>query len=156
MPKSSYRTRSWSGRLTYRARISSTLQVIKTIHFYERKEKRNETKTGYMYIYIYMDLYINKKISRCISSNSRPFIAREETKSTRWRKHDESYINITEDREFVGFFDEAIPPFRESDLPVGCILNPLDLKLHSSHFSLYPFFYQTPSDTHSFLLIFFL
>ena len=45
------------------------------------------------------------------SSRSSPFIAGEETNSPRWRKHDESYFNITKNRKFVGFLDKPISSF---------------------------------------------
>jgi len=66
---------------------------------------------------------------------SKPFVARKETGSSRWGKHDESHINITKNRKFVSFLDESIPPLGESDLPVCGVLNLLDLKPHSPHVS---------------------
>lgn len=65
---------------------------------------------------------------------SRPFIAGEETDSPRWRKHDESYINVTKNRKFIGFLDKPISSFWESNLPICCVFNSLYLKLHSPHF----------------------
>lgn len=66
---------------------------------------------------------------------SKPFVAREESGSSWWGKHDESHINITKNRKFVSFLDESIPPLGESDLPIGCVLNLFDRKLHSPHIS---------------------
>lgn len=67
--------------------------------------------------------------------SSSPFVSREEADSSRRGEHDESHINITEDRKFISFLDKPISPFWESDLPICCVLNPLDLHLHSSHIS---------------------
>lgn len=75
------------------------------------------------------------------SGASRPLISREETDSSRWGKHDESDINITENRKFISFLDKPISPFWEGDLPIGGVLNFLDLKLNPPHLSLSPLYF---------------
>lgn len=49
------------------------------------------------------------------------------------RTHDNGNLSITENGEFLSFLEKPISPLRESDLPVCCVLNPLDLDLSSSH-----------------------
>lgn len=75
-----YLPRSLSGRFIYRSRISSMLQSI-----YEKVRI-----SSFVYIFNH---FVKKKNNRELSS--KPSIAREESGSPRWRKHDETDINIT-------------------------------------------------------------
>lgn len=131
---SAYRPRWLAGRLIYRARVSSMLQ------YHQTKKQKNKYSLIYISIYRLIWLLIKQKNKK--NNNipwtkritiSLPFISREETESPRWRKHDESNINIAQNWEFIGFLDKPVSSFWESDLPIGRILNPFDLKLHSPH-----------------------
>lgn len=48
-------------------------------------------------------------------------------------EHDERDVDVAEDGQLVRLLDEAIPPLREGHLPVGVVLDPLDLQLHAAH-----------------------
>lgn len=66
----------------------------------------------------------------------KPSVSCEDANSARRGKHDEGNIDIAENRKFIGFLYKAISSLGESDLPVCCVLDFLDLKLHSTHYNL--------------------
>ena len=49
------------------------------------------------------------------------------------REHDERDVDVAQDGELVGLLDEAIAALGEGHLPVGVVLDPLDLQLHAAH-----------------------
>lgn len=53
-------------------------------------------------------------------------------------EHDQCKINVTQNCNFIGLFDEAISTFREGDLKVGGVFYFLDGEFASSHVSLLP------------------
>lgn len=48
-------------------------------------------------------------------------------------EHDQCKINVTQNCNFIGLFDEAISTFREGDLKVGGVFYFLDGEFASSH-----------------------
>lgn len=48
----------------------------------------------------------------------------------------ERYFSVTEHRQLVGFLEQPIPALAEGDLPVGGVLDPLDLDFAPSRFPL--------------------
>lgn len=64
-----------------------------------------------------------------------PAVAGEVTETAGRGEHDKSNINVTEDRQFIGFLNEAIAPFGEGHLPVCVVFYPFYLKLNSSHYN---------------------
>lgn len=49
------------------------------------------------------------------------------------REDDDPKLGIAKHGELMGLLQEPSPALREGDLPVGGVLNPLDLDLASSH-----------------------
>lgn len=60
--------------------------------------------------------------------------ARELVKPSLLRKDDHGNLGVAQNRQFVGFLEEAIAPLREGDLPACCVLDPPHLNLPSHHF----------------------
>ena len=62
-----------------------------------------------------------------------PAAAGEVAEAVGGREHDERDVDVAEDGELVGLLDEAVAALGEGDLPVGGVLDPLDLQLHAPH-----------------------
>ena len=62
-----------------------------------------------------------------------PAAAGEVAEAVGRREHDERDVDVAEDGELVGLLDEAVAALGEGDLPVGGVLDPLDLQLHAPH-----------------------
>lgn len=50
------------------------------------------------------------------------------------RQHDDRHFSVAEDGELVGLLEQPIAPLRVGHLPVGRVLDPLDLDLPPRHF----------------------
>lgn len=55
------------------------------------------------------------------------------------REHDERHLGIAKDSELLSFLKDPVSSFGVGDLPVGVVLNPLDLNLSTTHFDLLRF-----------------
>lgn len=55
------------------------------------------------------------------------------------REHDERHLSIAKDSELLSFLKDPISSFGVRDLPVGVVLNTLDLNLSTTHFDLLRF-----------------
>ena len=55
------------------------------------------------------------------------------------REHDDRDLSITKNSEFLSFLENSISSLGVGDLPVGLVLNPLDLDLSTTHLSFFLF-----------------